>query len=532
MARRFGATIVVIAGILTLIASGGGGGGGGGLVTTTPSGSVLYVVANLSNAVLSYNNANTVSGSTAPDRTLSGASTTLNDPRAVAIDMPRNQLYVANTSSNSILVFNTARTVNGDAVPDRTITNTAPTLLSLPTSIYLDVANDRLYIASSGNDAILIYDNASTVSGDIAPDRELVGAATTISGPTGVALDATRDRLYVTNINNQILVFANAGSTNGNIAPVGTISGASTTLNNPGALYVDPVEDRLYIANTANNSILVFEDASAANGDVTPDRTLVGAATLLSQPRALFVDLGTNRLYVMNGTGNTVLVFDAAATVTGDTAPARTLSLPAGSDPYGVFVDVTPIVLPSTATLDGVVRFDGAVATPVPTGTSEAPRTGDTEPDLFTRTIYRQFYSFSIAAMQIPVGSSVHAATLRLYQAGLSPDTPYGIGGLGNVIVDHLDYGGTLNNVDYSSPSLTPNIGTLSSNGTLGYKELGVTTYVQSDVTNTRQHSQYRLLFSSETNVDAADDYAYFTDAEDSCCTINRPPQLVITVEP
>jgi hypothetical protein len=78
---------------------------------------------------------------------------------------------------------------------------------------------------------------------------------------------------------------------------------------------------------------------------------------------------------------------------------------------------------------------------------------------------------------------------------------------------------------------LTSNIGTLSTDASQAYKTLNVTTRVASDILS-RLRSQYRLRFSEELNINLGHDYAQFTDAEDSCCAANRPPQLVITIRP
>jgi hypothetical protein len=101
------------------------------------------------------------------------------------------------------------------------------------------------------------------------------------------------------------------------------------------------------------------------------------------------------------------------------------------------------------------------------------------------------------------------------------------------VVVDHVNYGATLEGVDYATGALLSNVGTLSSNDSVGYKTLEVASRVQDDLSNGRSRTQYRLHFSlSDANIDFNDDYAQFTDFEDSCCGVNRPPQLVITIQP
>ena len=95
-----------------------------------------------------------------------------------------------------------------------------------------------------------------------------------------------------------------------------------------------------------------------------------------------------------------------------------------------------------------------------------------------------------------------------------------------------MDYGTNLEATDYNAAALTSNIGTLSTDTSLEYKMLSVTASVASDILASRLQSQYRLRFSDENSINFDNDYVQFTDAEDSCCAANQPPQLVITIKP
>jgi len=504
-----------LVGMLAIIGSGGGD--DGDFNHGPADDSLIYVSGNASDALLVYAAANSVMGNTAASRTLAGGNTTLDEPRGIAVDMARNQVYVANFLGNSILAFNNARTVSGDVAPDRSISNTVTPIS--PVGLFIDPISDRLYV-TSGN-SVLVYDNASGLSGaNITPNRTLTGVSTTLNAPTGIFVDTTRNLLYVANagVTNQVLVFNNAATANGNIPPDRTISITSASAG----LFVDVMADRLYVAS--GNSIRIYDDASTADS-VSPDRTISGGGSMLNQPRDIFVDTGNDRLYVANATDDTVLVFNNAGTANGSPAPNRILNLPAFTDPWGIYVDVTPIVIGSTDTLDGYVLDDGSVNTdPVGGG----PKTGDLDDFLGPRLVARQFYSFELTG--IPSSVSVQSAMLRLYQANVE-GTPYDIGNLGGVIVDHVNYDTSLGSGDYDVAALTANIGTLSTDASVGYKTLNVTANVASDVLS-RSRSQYRLRFSEEISVNFQDDYAQFTDAEESCCSVNWPPQLVITIQP
>jgi hypothetical protein len=175
----------------------------------------------------------------------------------------------------------------------------------------------------------------------------------------------------------------------------------------------------------------------------------------------------------------------------------------------------------SVPSMDGWVESDGSAHSD-----SGGPFTGDyehTKPGVG----HRQFYSFSFSA--IPDGALIVSASLELYQVNVwgSPFTD-----LGNVVVDHLDYGATLDGADYDATALTANIGTLSDNATEEYKSLDVTLYVQADCTAARDYSQYRVRFSLQDNDDdGARDSVSFTDAEDSCCGTGNLPKLVVEYE-
>ena len=178
----------------------------------------------------------------------------------------------------------------------------------------------------------------------------------------------------------------------------------------------------------------------------------------------------------------------------------------------------TTVTFNSTASLDGWVQSNG-----VAVAASGGPLVGDFE-DVAPGVGYRQVYSFDISS--IPAGAQIVSATLRLYQAQAvgSPFTT-----LGNVLVDRIDIGAALDGADYASAALTSNIGTLSTSATIEYKMLDVTVAVQADRSASRSKSQFRLRFSTaDKNGDGVRDFLSFTDAEDSCCGVSKPPELIV----
>lgn len=135
----------------------------------------------------------------------------------------------------------------------------------------------------------------------------------------------------------------------------------------------------------------------------------------------------------------------------------------------------------------------------------------------------RGFVSFELS--DIPEDATVTKVTLRLYQTKVVGD-PYGVGG--NLKVDHLAYGDSLDDNDYASAALLSSFSTLTSNATVEWKDVDVTEAVNNDIAEERTRSQFRIHFETEnTGGDATGDFAYFESADNSEGSGNTP-KLVI----
>jgi hypothetical protein len=257
-----------------------------------------------------------------PRRTLGGGGATPTPtPTASPTPTPSatGKLYVSNGGASSILRFDAALTASGNIVPSATISG-ATTTLNAPAFITLDVAADRLYVANNGDLSILIFDSISTKTGNVAPERTIAGSLTTLISPTDVSLDKGRNLLYVAD-DIDIHVFASAATATGNIAPARNISPGFAV----SAIFVDGTNDRLYAADQADNAIAVFDGASTLSGPVSASRTIQGAATHLATPGGLQVD-GLGRLVVSNASPPSITIYPNAAIANGNVAPAAEIA--------------------------------------------------------------------------------------------------------------------------------------------------------------------------------------------------------------
>jgi hypothetical protein len=318
------------------VTSGGGGG-------TTTQGR-LYVSNDSGNAILRFDNAFGVTGNTAPGATIAGALTQLISPQYLFIDTQANRLFVANLGTSAVLIFDNASTQTGNAPPTRTIQGAASGLTQ-PTSLFLDKTKDLLYVVD-GTD-VLVFASASTINGDTPPVRVLTPNPT--FSISAIFLDATNDRLYLADPTNAIDVFDGASTLNGTVTAPRKITGAVTGLTQPGGLWVDG-SNRLIVSNFSPPSIEVFASASTATGDVTPSGVIAGSNTTLVGPGqiALNPNVGSGDLYVADPFAGEVAVFANIGTANGNIAPTRTiagastnLARTGGASARGVTIDTT-----------------------------------------------------------------------------------------------------------------------------------------------------------------------------------------------
>lgn len=178
--------------------------------------------------------------------------------------------------------------------------------------------------------------------GPVTVDRIITGANTNLTNVAAFALDAANDGLYVSN-GVSVIVFDNASTAAGNVSPARTVATVGT--GNFTSLSLDSINSRLYVGD-GPNGVKVFNNASTLAGNILPDtpapsRFLTNFGTG-SSIRGVAIDVGKNILYVAAVTtapSIVVSIFDNADTVNGAAAPNRKISIAATSDMGGIFLD-------------------------------------------------------------------------------------------------------------------------------------------------------------------------------------------------
>lgn len=280
-------------------------------------------------------------------------------PTNVAIDGTNHWLYVMDAFNNRILIFPlTTGNLLSSKTPSYVLGQTSLHacgglnaggssaqdlyVSNQPTSsqMAVDTVNNRLFVADSNNNRVLVFTGMNSPSTDMSATYILGGGGTATQSTLymngdyagGLALDTTHQMLYVADTgNNRVMVFNVAPGTiassenasyelgqaaGGSAFTVGTANqGGSTSqssLSAPVAAAIDITNQLLYVADSGNHRVMVFNVASGtiANGENAsyeigqPSGTAFTSATQattqsgMNAPLGLAFDATNNRLFV------------------------------------------------------------------------------------------------------------------------------------------------------------------------------------------------------------------------------------------
>jgi DNA-binding beta-propeller fold protein YncE len=219
----------------------------------------------------------------------------MNNVRGVFGDAVGRIYTVEEFTNNRILVFNNAANLANGANADNVLgqanflTGTAalpPTISSFssPNGIYIDNANNQIWIADAGNNRVLRFAvndltfkpnmPASGVLGQLDFVTRTTGkTASTMNNVFGVAVDPTTGKLFVADRNNnRVLRFSSAAKLTSGAAAEAVLGQPDDTTNTSGLsavkmttpvrLFVDAA-GRLWVSDYGNRRVLRFDGASA-----------------------------------------------------------------------------------------------------------------------------------------------------------------------------------------------------------------------------------------------------------------------------
>jgi sugar lactone lactonase YvrE len=342
----------------------------------------IYVVDESNNRVLGYASVTAlVNGGSAsivigqPDFFSTNCNTnptSLCDPRAVAVDKLGN-IYVADHGNNRAVEFPkpfssgmlagmAATMVWGQGLDFYSnqcnfgFSNPGPTQESMcgPAGVAFDSAGD-LFVADTGNNRVVAFKvpfnpatNADIVygqAGSFTTNKVNLGnsspANATLSGPTGLAVDASNDLYIVDTGNNRVLeykspltnsttansVFGQSGSFTQGACNASSFAPTPNTLCSPGGVLIDATNN-VYIADSGNNRVLIYNPPIASNPAANAVLGQTGLSsnscnnnqstpsnTTLCNPQGIGLDSSTpNNLWVADRNNNRMLKYPSPLT--------------------------------------------------------------------------------------------------------------------------------------------------------------------------------------------------------------------------
>lgn len=312
--RSAGALLAI--GLLGFLVACGGGGGGGGS-TPAPVGSKVFAADEVNGGFGSTENANPAPGSTiAITRIVSGPNTQIpvgpgcfGCLPSLALDSARDQLYVS--TNTNVLVFNNAGTVTGNIAPSRMVGGTGT---GTKRHLQLNTATDQLYVSTATNvGTIFRIDSASAATSTTIASRTFsVTPMLANDFIADIALDATNDVLYLALSRNTAgaigIILGISGKASGSVpldAEFAAGSGVTPTVA------VDGPRNRLYVADFQGR-VAVYDNAKTRATGAIADRTMI---LPFNTQHRLFLETTNDRLYASGQ--NRIVVINNAGSATG-----------------------------------------------------------------------------------------------------------------------------------------------------------------------------------------------------------------------
>ncbi len=256
-----------------------------GIATAVVALSFAAAPATARNAYVANRSSNSVSViDTATNATVGSPITVGSNPRAIAITPDGTRAYVANQSSNSVSVVDTA--TNATVAP-------AIAVGDQPFAIAITPDGGRAYVANANSSSVSVIDTATnaTVGSPIAVGTE----------PVAIAITPDGTRAYVANaISSSVSVIDTATN-----ATVGSPIGVGTA---PTGIAITPDGARAYVVNLSANSVSVIDTATNATVG-----SPIGVGT---NPIAIAITPDGARAYVTNLTSSSVSVIDTTTNAT------------------------------------------------------------------------------------------------------------------------------------------------------------------------------------------------------------------------
>jgi len=263
-------------------------------VAVDPNGAYLYVANNTSNNVVIYSIDYTTGELTGSNTLI----TTGNGPSGLAVDPAARFLFVANLSDNTVSAF----TLSGGTAT--AVTGSPFAVGGEPLSLKTDPNGNFLYVANftGASVTVLSIDQTTGALTSIAGSPFGAGA-----GADSIAIDPTGTFAYVANETAATLSLYSIDSTNGVLTAVAGSPLSTTT--SPESIAVDPTGRFIYAANVTGKNEVALYSITPTTGGLTFGSTAAAGVF----PLSVVVDPSGSLVYAANDNSGTVSVYSADA---------------------------------------------------------------------------------------------------------------------------------------------------------------------------------------------------------------------------
>jgi Fibronectin type III domain len=275
----------------------------------TPAYGATWTADTAGNSLTEY--APSASGAATPIATISGGSTGLDGPSAVAVG-PEGSVYAANSTGDSITEY--ASGTNGDVAPIATISGSL-TGLNGPSSLTL--ANGEVWVTDPATNTVEAFSAGTT--GNELPAQSISGLKTRLDNPIAVTVDREFGLITVLNAPTSDQATLTIYERVGDVTPIARTDGPTGhPMVKPTAI-ISSGFGLVWVADAGRNSLT---ELFVLGGVFQPQSPVHGTATDLDAPTGISLD-ASDQLVVANGRDHTVRVFGEDAH--GNVAPIRTI---------------------------------------------------------------------------------------------------------------------------------------------------------------------------------------------------------------
>jgi DNA-binding beta-propeller fold protein YncE len=256
---------------------------------------------------------------------------------------PANKIYWGNNTTSTVVEANADGSGGGSEV------GTTGTTVTNPTGTAIDPATNKIYWTSAGSNEISVANLDGTGGASNLYTAAAPGGAT-VSTPVGVVIDPAANKIYWANLGDNTIAVANLDGTGGGRDLYTAASPGGATVNAPQGVTIDPAANKIYWANVGDNTIAEANLDGTGNGG----HLSTTGATAPDSPVGVAIDPAANKIYWANA--NDTKISEANLDGTGDGSDLSTTGASAPDGASGVAID------PAANKIYWASKFDSTIS--------------------------------------------------------------------------------------------------------------------------------------------------------------------------